>query len=240
MTEIIRSKDNALAKLIRKLGSKKYRKAEKKFVIESRKLVEEAISSNASIYCLVLREGSEAFSRNIDTKYFTKELFDSISEMESPDGYMAVVNMEEAKASKGKKALLLDHIQDPGNLGTIVRSAEAFSFKDIYLYECVDLYNLKTLRASMGSAFRVNVMACDEADLIEIKKDYRLYGAFMDGKDYRESDFSDRTCLVIGNEGHGISKKIEDIIDERVSIKMDGKIESLNAAISASILMSQI
>ena len=166
---IIKSQANPKFKLIKKLRNKKYRDKEGLFVIESRKLIEEAIKSHADIDFLFLKEGI-SFDESSPYLVFDDNCFNKLSELKSPDGYGAVIRKKEAYDLSSDRILLLDHISDPGNMGTIIRSAEAFGFSDIILTKgCVDIYNEKCLRASMGSVFRVNIV---ELSLEEISIDF--------------------------------------------------------------------
>ncbi len=239
-TGVIESKDNNSLKLIRKLRQRKFRYKEEKFVIESRKLLYEAIENAIEIDFILLREDIAEKFEGYDVRITNRDLFNGISQMVSPDGYLAVVKFPKNNLAFSDKVLLLDHISDPGNLGTIIRSAEAFDFNIIYLLNTVDPYNEKTIRASMGSIFRLKLEEIKEEDLHKLKKDYRLYIADMAGKNYKEEAFEGNICLVIGNEANGISENVRKLADNTVKIPMSGKIESLNAAICASILMSEI
>lgn len=245
----IESKDNSNLKLIRKLRQKKFRYKEGKFVIESRKMLEEAIQNSINIDFILLREdiakdlskeNSFIESSNIDVKYVKDIIFNEISTMSTPDGYLAVVKFPRVNRNLNDKILLLDGIQDPGNLGTIIRSSEAFGFSNVLLLNTVDPYNDKSLRASMGSIFRISLESIKECDLAELKKQYTFYIADMHGQDYRKENYQGNTCLVIGNEANGISDLMMSYCDKKIKIPMEGKLESLNAAISASILMSEI
>ena len=142
---LINSVANQKYKLINKLRKKKYRDKEGLFVIESRKLVDEAIRSSADIDFIFLKDG-EDFKTNYKTLVFDKKLYLKLTELKSPDGIGAVVRKKPSQEIKSKKILLLDHINDPGNMGTMIRSAEAFGFSDIILTKgCVDIYNEKSL-----------------------------------------------------------------------------------------------
>ncbi|MDD7305874.1 MAG: RNA methyltransferase [Peptoniphilaceae bacterium] len=242
---IIRSATNPKYKYIKKLSKKKYRKKYKAFVIESKKIVEEvtnpAITENAIVDFVFVNEDMKDFKTSHEKIVFSNDLFEKISLMKNPEGLSAVVKMPKAQKIKADRILLLDHIQDPGNLGTIIRSAEAFAFTDIILYnDCVDLYNEKTLRASMGSIFRLNFTNLNKDQIFSLKKDYKIIGADMGGSDIREFKKSQKIILCIGNEANGLSAYIREIADSFVAIPMKGKIESLNAAIAASILMNNL
>lgn len=234
---IINSESNEKYKYLNKLKKKKYRKKFNSFIVESIKIVEQ-IPDDFECEFVFVNEDMKDYKTDCKKIVFSNKLFDKLSLLENPEGVSALLKIKKAKEISSDKILLLDHMQDPGNLGTIIRSAEAFSFKDIILVNnCVDLYNEKTIRASMGSIFRLNFLELNIDDLKNFK-DYKLILADMNGKsvDYYKS--CDKIILAIGNEANGISKSLKDLSNDFVSIKMDGKIESLNAAIAASILMN--
>lgn len=234
---IINSESNEKYKYLNKLKKKKYRKKFNSFIVESIKIVEQ-IPDDFECKFVFVNEDMKDYKTDFKKIVFSNKLFDKLSLLENPEGVSALLKIKKEKEISSDKILLLDHMQDPGNLGTIIRSAEAFSFKDIILVNnCVDLYNEKTIRASMGSIFRLNFLELNIDDLKNFK-DYKLILADMNGKsvDYYKS--CDKIILAIGNEANGISKSLRDLSNDFVSIKMDGKIESLNAAIAASILMN--
>lgn len=238
---IIKSQANQKFKLIKKLRNKKYRDKEGLFVVESRKLVEEAIKSKADIDFLFLREGI-SFEESIPNLVFDRNSFAKLSELKSPDGYAAVIRKKKAYDLSSDRILLLDHISDPGNMGTIIRSAEAFGFSDIILTKgCVDIYNEKCLRASMGSVFRENIVELSLEEIRKLKENYRFLSSHMEGIDVRKYDSSnDSIILAIGNEANGLSEDIRKLTDDFIKISMQGEIESLNAAIAASIMMNTL
>lgn len=242
---IIKSATNPRYKYIKKLSKKKYRSIHQSFVIESKKIVEEVldpqITENAEVDFVFVNEDMKDFKTSQEKIVISNDLFNKISTMKNPEGVSAVVKIPKSNPIKSDRILLLDHIQDPGNLGTMVRSAEAFGFKDILLFnDCVDLYNEKSLRASMGSVFRINFTYPNKDLILSLKKDYKLIGADMDGHDLREIDQDNKIILCIGNEANGLSDFIKNEVDSFVAIPMKGKIESLNAAIAASILMNNL
>lgn len=242
---IISSDTNPKYKYIKKLSRKKYRTKYQAFVIESKKIVEEVtnplLTKDVDVDFVFVNEDMKDFKTSHEKIVFSNDLFDKISPMKNPEGVCAVVKMPKPKEIKSSRILLLDHIQDPGNLGTMVRSAEAFGFTDIILFnDCVDLYNDKALRASMGSVFRLNFTNLNKDQIDSLRKDYRLIGADMGGVDYRKINTEEKIILCIGNEANGLSDFIKERADDFVAIPMKGKIESLNAAIAASILMNNL
>ena len=237
---VINSTSNQKYKYISKLRNKKYRDIEDKFIIESKKLVEEAISS-ADVDFIFLSESKKDYQTNLEKIIFDDKLFNKLSNLKSPDGFAAVVKKKKENEISSKRVLLLDGLNDPGNMGTIIRSAEAFGFNDILLGpNTVDIYNEKTLRASMGSIFRLNIKQISYEDLDLLKKSYKLVAADMSGYDINKCKIEDDIILVIGNEANGLSDTIRSMTDIYVKIPMKGKIESLNAAIAASILMNNL
>ena len=237
---IIESVSNQNFKFISKLKMKKYRDKENSFIIESRKLVDEAIASSAKIDFVFLREGV-SFETGYKTLVFNETLFNKLSSMTSPDGIGAVIKKKEVREISSPKILLLDGINDPGNLGTMVRSAEAFGFSDVILLPgTVDLYNEKTLRASMGSVFRLNIQDMTYDDVKKLKPSYKVLSADMDGLDIRDYKKDSKIIIAIGNEANGLSQTMREITDDFIKIPMEGEIESLNAAIAASIIMNRL
>ncbi|MCI5839785.1 MAG: RNA methyltransferase [Peptoniphilaceae bacterium] len=239
---MIESSSNKLFKNIIKLKQKKYRDKFGYYYIETEKLVKEAMKSSCNIIFVILREDREDFDTlNFEKKVFSNTLFKKMSELKNPDGVGAIIKIKESKNNFGNRIILLDNIQDPGNAGTIIRSSEAFGFSDVLIYnDGVDLYNLKTLRASMGSAFRVNVRDVNLNDVVELKNKYKLYASDMGGKDVSSLKISETFILAVGNEANGLSDEIIKLSDSIISIPMKGKIESLNAAVAASILMHEL
>lgn len=237
---IIKSVSNQNYKLINKLKNKKYREKENLFIIESRKLVDEAISSSANIDFIFLRS-DVSYETDFESLVFDKALFNKLTMLKSSDGIGAVVRKPAPKKIKSKKVLLLDSINDPGNIGTMIRSAEAFGFNDIILSpDCVDIYNEKALRASMGSVFRLNIVKLTYDEIADFKTGYKFLAADMAGLDIREYERDSNIILAIGNEANGLGEEIRSLTDTFVKIPMEGAIESLNAAIAASIIMNRL
>ena len=237
---IITSSDNQKYKYINKLKQKKFRDKENSFIIESKKLVEEAISS-ADVDFIFLSEENKDYQCDLPKIVLTRELFDKVTGMVTSDGFGAVVKKSAYKEVSARRVLLLDQINDPGNMGTIIRSAEAFGFDDIILMpKTCDIYNEKTLRASMGSIFRLNIVKKNLDQVKKLKENYKMVSADMSGYDINECDIDGNLMLAIGNEANGLSKEIRSLTDTFVKIPMKGQIESLNAAIAASIIMNKL
>lgn len=231
------STSNEKVKFWQKLKMKKYRDLEKLFLIEDEHLVNEALKLGIVKEIITVTNNTY----NIDTYYVTDKIMKLLSSQVSGSKVIAVCHMLDEKDIKGN-IIILDNLQDPGNLGTIIRSAVAFNFDTIVLGNtCVDLYNQKVVRASEGMIFHINIIRCDLNPFIDkIKNNYTLVTTDVnDGKDIKDVKYKN-LALVIGNEGNGVSKQISDKCEEKVYIKMNDNCESLNAAVCASILMYEV
>ena len=235
---LITSLDNKKIKKYLKLKNKKYRDSEKLFLIEGTHLIEEAIKNNLLVDLLVL-EG-ENFNYSYEITYVSSNIMKKLSNMESIPSVIGVVKFLEPKEITGNKVLILDDIQDPGNLGTIIRSSLAFNVSDIILsINSVDLYNDKVIRSTQGMLFKVNIIRSDLKDIIlNLKQDgYTILGTDVkDGIDVKELDV-DKFALVMGNEGQGVSREIKSMCDKNLYIKMNSRVESLNVGVATSILL---
>ena len=249
MYNIIKSKSNKYFSLIKKLSIKKYRKQEGLFIIEGIKLIDEAIKNKKNIELIAFNssflEKNPSFLTDKISKYnyfvFEDELFFYLTEMKSPEGVLGLVSIDDEKEVNNDRVLLLDGLKDPGNLGTIIRSCDAFDFRDIVLInDCCDPYNSKVIRSSMGSIFRVNIKEADINFVKKLKdKGYSLYSSSLDKKGQKPI-LDKKIILTIGSESHGVSDEVYDITDFYLKIKMCGNIDSLNAGVAASILMHDI
>ena len=239
---LITSPKNEHIKELVKLKDKKARDEAHMFLVETKHLVIEA--SRAGLIKELILEKDEIFPLDVPTTYVTKEVLKKLSSMESPSNVMAVVEKRKEEVNYGEKILILDRIQDPGNLGTIIRSAVAFNVDTIICSsDTVDMYNPKVVRASQGMIFHIPVIVRDIKKVInELKNnDYKIIGTKVScGTDVRTSSIYSHFALIIGNEGQGVSKEIEDMCNEHLYIKMNGNCESLNASVAASILMYEI
>ncbi len=237
---MISSKQNSLIKEIRSLRDKKNRDNLGVFVVEGVKPVKEAIALSLSIREIVLVEAkAEQFlDCPFKVEVVSNEVFDYISEEVTPQGVLAVVYKKdgELKAPTGS-CLLLDGVADPNNVGAIIRTAVASGYKDIYMTEgCADAYSQKAVRCSMSGVFRANVMRGDIEDILKVVN-LPLCIADMDGENVFELKNDKALCLVIGNEGKGVSQMLKQRASLTVSIPMENDMESLNASVSAGILM---
>ena len=237
----ISSINNEYIKEISKLNEKKYRDKSNKYLIEGLHLVTEALKYDI-IDTIIIREDFN-YETNIKHIIVSSEVMKKLSDNPSIPKIMAVVNKKESTI-KGNKILLLDRLQDPGNLGTIIRSAVAFNFDTIILSnDTVDLYNSKVLRSTQGMLFNINILRQDLTNVInELKNNnYTIYGTKVDnGYDVKKVNNTNKFALIIGNEGTGISDNILKQCDKYLYIKMNNNCESLNAGVAASILMYEM
>ena len=250
---MISSKSNAKIKNVKKLlNSAKERRLQSVLVIEGLRLVREAAPEMGEQLFLsesLAKTGEFDTSLYKNVEIVSDEVFRSLSDTVTPQGVLAVVKqpswtLEQLSFENGCRLLLLDDIQDPGNLGTILRTAEAAGVNMVIMSEgCADIFNPKVIRSTMGSIFRLPFVTDDLVSVIEMLKTegVTVYGAALEGSsDYREVEFSEKTAIVIGNEGNGISGNVLNAVNEKIRIPMKGQIESLNAAVSAAILLYHI
>lgn len=239
---LITSLNNEHIKELCKLNQKKYRDESDLFLIETKHLVLEAYKEG--IVKELILEQNEIFPLDVPTTYVTKQILKKLTNTDNPSNVMAVVEKIKEKDDIGEKILILDHIQDPGNLGTIIRSAVAFNIDTIVLSkDTVDLYNPKVVRSNQGMMFHINIISRDPIKFINDlkKKDYKIIGTKVtNGKDVKDARIYSHFALVIGNEGQGISNDIDNLCDEYLYIKMNENCESLNAGVAASILLYEI
>ena len=263
----ISSKDNSLIKHIKRLKEKKYRDEYGEFIVEGLKLINEAIQENADIRQIVVCDGcdnSEMIESHLkyemarlDFIYVPQNIFKMISDVENPQGVLAVIGKIKTNRDDNKVAgqtpktsninlnediiLALDDIQDPGNLGTILRTADSVGLKQILVSKgTADAYNPKVVRSTMGAIFRINVIECEnlKETLKELQsKDYKVMTTSLKAKkSIYEVDYK-KKIIVIGNEANGVSKEILNIADEKVIIPMLGKTESLNASVATGVIL---
>ncbi|MEE0514468.1 MAG: RNA methyltransferase [Emergencia sp.] len=248
MIKEIRSRDNRIYKECRKLSQKKYRDQQGLYLIEGYNLIGEAPASE--MMYAVLREGADCGGLSGENIYIMEaELFDKIAQTETSQGIIAVMkrriyDRQEVKrlCGPGKNLAVLDRLQDPGNIGTIIRTAEGAGYAAVVcLRGTGDVYAPKTIRAAAGSVFRIPIIKVeDNRELCGLVRDLgkRLAVTCLDTDNYYfDTDLSSDTALVIGNEGRGVSRELIETADVRVKIPMEGKLESLNASVAAGILM---
>ena len=244
----ISSKENQLIKNFKLLSVKKYREQFGLFAIEGEKVVLELLNNyNARIEYLLIKEGNEAIYQSmIDNSkvYIIEEkLFNSLSNTITSQSVIAVCKQKKSniKDIKVSNLLVLDRIQDPGNLGTIIRSASASGFNDILLIDSVDVYNEKTVRSCSGTIFLNNYYNLSTEEFLNFSKSngYGIIIADMKGENLFDKNLilPEKYALVIGNEGRGVSAEIKKSKEKVITIPMQSGVESLNAGVSASIIM---
>ena len=243
---MITSKTNELIKHVKSLHQKKFRDEYKEYFVEGVKLINEAISENKEIIKILicdelLREEFSIPSED-SVEYVAKNVFEYVSDTQSQQGILAVIKMDEFNGEVCENTVFaLDDLQDPGNLGTILRSLDSAGINTLLLSkDTVDLYNPKVIRSTMGAIFRVKVL--DNLDLkeelLKLKKaGYKVVITSLDTNEMHYNlNFSDRLVIVIGNEAKGVKKEIQDLADIKVKIPMLGRTESLNASVAASVI----
>ena len=254
MKEYISSKNNEKIKTVRKLADKKYRQEYGLFVIEGYKLFGDYLGGGFVPERIFVTEEAErkyshllSLSDKSDICVLPKDLYQHISSEQAPQGILAVCPIPDkrGRVSDGS-VIMLESVRDAGNLGTVIRTAAALGIDNILISsDCADLYNTKTLRASMGAIFRANI--CISDDLVDSVKNLqkqgrRVYAAMpsQTAVDIRKLALAKNDCIVVGNEGHGISDELSECCDGCVTIPMVAGAESLNASIAASVLMWEL
>ena len=252
--QVISSKDNEIVKSIRKLKEKKYRDIENCYVIEGIKLIKEAINENAKIKEIVVCEEC-INSGEIDKDtlyeiakynviYVTEKVFNAITDVKTPQGILAVIEKKALNKQIDYSQdiiIALDGVQDPGNMGTILRTVDSANLNQIIVSkDSADCYNPKVVRSTMGAIFRVNIIEVDnlKETLEAVKKN--KFKVMVTALDTNESIYSvnyNNKVIVIGNEANGVSKEVQAIEDEKVKIPMLGKTESLNASVATGIMI---
>lgn len=251
--QVITSKENEQIKQIHKLRDKKYRDEMGLYIAEGIKTVNEAIAEAADIQTIVICDDSneqdelkqkmlyEVARYNI--LYVNQKVFEYISEVMHPQGILAVIRKKEQADINYKEdfIVVLDNIQDPGNLGTIIRTVDSAGLGQIVLSKgTVDAYSPKVVRSTMSGIFRVNVIEAN--DILETLNNMKRHGykIVVTALDTQKSIYNisyHKTVIVIGNEANGVSKEVMKLADEKVKIPMLGKTESLNAAVATGIVV---
>ena len=235
---LITSKDNGRIKEIRKILNKKYSLEKGLFIIEGENLVEEAIKNNLLKELYVL----EGYECKYDFQYdeVTHEVMKSISDLKSTPRLLGVAKIKKEEKI-GKKIIILDDIQDPGNAGTIIRNAVAFGIDTVvFSKSSVSAYNEKTLRSTGGMIFNINIIIDDLEHVISQIKDnnIKVIGTSLNtSKSLETLEKMDNFAIIFGNEGNGVSKDILSLCDEVIKINMNSKCESLNVAVSSGIVL---
>ena len=239
---IYTSIDNNKIKDLKKLHNKKHRDKVDMFLVEGKHLVLEAYKKG----CLkeLILEKDEIFPLDVETIYVTNNIINYISDVESPQNVMGLCIKKRVDENLGNRILMLDNIQDPGNLGTIIRSAVAFNIDTIILSnDTVDLYNSKVVRASQGMIFHINIISGDLLEIIPKLKDehYKIMGTRVTyGKSLKKIEKSEKFVIIMGNEGNGLSEVVSELSDDFIYIDINTVCESLNVGVAASIILYEL
>lgn len=255
---MITSASNAQIRKIEALLKKsKERRMQNAFVIEGKKMFEEVLQRKELLIKAyfseqyVKEEYPDGVPKELPHEILSASVFLAVSETVTPQGVLAIVRMpeysleeilEKTRGENGGTLLLLENVRDPGNLGTMIRTAEAADIAGIVLSrESVDVYNPKVIRSTMGAVFRVPVLYAEDfySLLGQLTEDgVRLFAAHLKGtKDFTDADYTGRVGILIGNEANGLTKEASLLAKEKVLIPMAGSVESLNAAVAAALLM---
>ena len=232
------SVDNDKIKEIKKLQTKKYRDLTNSFLVEGEHLVDEAYKTGLLEKVIVL----DNFQCKMDVPIINVNLkvMKYLSELDTPSKIIGICNKKNGIIC-GNKIVALDNVQDPGNLGTIIRSCVAFNIDTLILSkECVDLYNSKVIRASQGMLFNLNVVI-DDLDVLKRLDGYEIFATKVNGgENLKTLKKPDKYVIVMGNEGNGVSKKVLDICSRYLYIDMNNKCESLNVGVATSIILYEL
>lgn len=237
---MITSKQNSFIKEIRSLADKKFRDKLNLYTVEGTKLVREVLALSLPVYAVI---GTEKGLKSVDAikcrvEEVSEEVFASISSEKSPQGVIAVIEKpkNELLTSTGS-CVLLDGVSDPSNVGAIIRTAVAAGYNTVYMTDdCADPFSPKAVRASMSGVFRVKIVRSTRRELLSVI-DKEIIVADMGGENIYQLKIDGDFCLVIGNEGHGVCEEFIKAAKRVISIPMENGIESLNAAVSAALLL---
>ena len=244
----ITSLQNELVKYCNKLQNPKFRKQEKMILVDGIQTIEGFISDKIVFEYIFLKKDNvylDKIQAN-NVVFVTDEILKKISTTKSPTDIIGIIKEPEIDKNKFKnlsKIALIDGIKDAGNLGTIIRSAAAFSIDGIILYnDCVDLYNTKVIRSTAQNIFKLPIIKTnDKSFILELKKNHKLISTVVNSKkDMLDIDYNGNFIIAFGSEAFGISDEINQLSDEKITIAMDNDVESLNLAICASIAFAFI
>ena len=247
MMEHITSLKNAKVTTWKSLKDRKGRKETGCFLVEGRKMVEEAIASAFPVEAILVDDERLAEFRlpeNVAVFTMPGHVLAAVCDTKIPQGIAAVVRITEVEL-KGKRLVAMDGVQDPGNVGTIIRTADAAGFEGIILSgQCADVFSPKVLRATMGSIFRMGIRVTDDLPGVlqsMVEEGTSVLSSQLDGEPfYQRSPLNERFVLVIGSEGNGVTDEVKAIATHKVKLPMRGGAESLNAAVAAGIMMYEL
>ena len=236
-------------KYIQSLGQKKWSDIEHRFIAEGPKLVNELLQAKncTVIQVYALKEwidNNPGAAKNTEIIEVSQSESEKISQLTTPNQVLTItekIKWEGEPDLKGNVTLALDAIQDPGNMGTIIRVADWFGIANIFCgNDCADVYNAKVVQASMGSITRVRIEYTELADWLKKNNDIRIYAAVLNGRDITKMEKLNEGVIIIGNESKGIDEEILKIANVHITIPGKGKAESLNAAVATGIILSHL
>ncbi|MCI0129950.1 RNA methyltransferase [Vagococcus sp. CY53-2] len=246
----IESLTNQWVKETKKLHKKKYRDITNQYILEGEHSVQEALENNGLIDCVITTDDGLLKYKSILSKVSEEQLvvvtdgiLKQLSELPTPQEIIAIMKKSEELTGFGEKILVLDHVQDPGNVGTMIRTADAAGFDQVILSEgCVDVYQSKVQRALQGSQFHVSIVTNVALDkwIVQAKMRHILTVATAlddTAMSFKELKLTESIAIIMGNEGQGVSQEVLSQVDKKVYIPMKGQAESLNVAVAAGIVM---
>ncbi|MBH0230100.1 TrmH family RNA methyltransferase [Halobacillus yeomjeoni] len=240
---MLTSVQNYKVKEWKKLHKRKYRNRENRFLVEGYHLVEEALKSDWNVVEMILREDiSYEVPDGVEPFKVSSKVFDTIAETETPQGIAAVVEQKQWDFKPASLTLVVDAVQDPGNLGTMIRTADAAGFDQIIFGSgTVDPYNDKVLRSTQGSVFHIPFHQGDLKDFLPVLKEngVQIWASTLNEKaaPYNQLSAPKQAALIVGNEGQGVNEEWIGMADEQVYIPIYGQAESLNVSIAAAVMM---
>ena len=245
--EHLTSLKNPKVQAWRSLKDRKGRKETGCFLVEGRKMVEEALRSRFPVEAVLADESRLAelsLPANVPVYALPEHVLAAVCDTKTPQGVAAVVRMT-GSDSLGSRLVALDGVQDPGNVGTIIRTADAAGLDGVVLSaQCADAFSPKVLRATMGSVFRMGIRVTEDlpGELTRLKQEgFSVLSSQLDGTPFYEREpVGERFCLVIGSEGNGVTPEVQQLATHRVKLPMRGGAESLNAAVAAGIMMYEL
>lgn len=235
---IILSRQNPLVKELASLKEKKGRRRTGTFLVEGHKMVREAVASGMDVVRLILREDYAGETYGLPAVRLGRDAFAAVCDEKTPQGIAAevAIPLRSVQPPQGR-CLLLDGLQDPANVGAIIRTAVAAGYEDVYLAGCADPFSPKSVRASMSGVFFARIMQGTQEEILSAIVGMPVIAADMGGEDVFSYVAPEKFCLAVGSEGSGLSALVRSRADVTVRIPMDARTESLNAAVSAGILM---
>ncbi len=249
---VITSKQNPVVKELSSLKEKKGRRERGTFLVEGDKMLLDCMESGMEIVRIAFLATEERMSLAKEPPFkdyldraaivfLGEDAFKAVCDEKTPQGVIAEVKIPQRDVCPPKgRCLLLDGVSDPANVGAIIRTAAAAGYEEIYLADCADPYSPKSVRASMSGVFYTKLMRGERGEILRSLGGIYMLAADMGGTDAFSVRPPERFCLCIGNEGNGLSEEVKKRADEAIGIPMDGRVESLNAAVSAGILMYQL